>query len=125
MTPLDISGKQVYEVKLDYLIDLSTVRKQIAGAEILHFWLEVNTDALHTKASGSAFTILPDTQHKLDNTPILIEFPEDFTAKHEEDLKQKGKQVRDSLFKAIDEMDKLKKMGKKYPKEVEDKLMEL
>lgn len=54
-----------------------------------------------------------------------MEFPEDFTAKHEEDLKHKGMQVRDSLSKAIQEMEKLKKMGKKYPKEIEDKLMQL
>lgn len=55
LNPLEIGGRQVFEVKLDYLVDLSNVRRQIAGAEVLHFWLEVDTDALRSKASGSAF----------------------------------------------------------------------
>ena len=98
VNPLELGGRQVYEVKLNFLTDLSSVHKLIAGAEVLHFWLEIGADALRSRDSSTAFDIYPETADKLANTPILVEFPEDFSAKKEESLKQKGQQVRDSLY---------------------------
>ena len=125
LKPLEMDGQNLYEVQLDYRIDLSSVRKEIIGAEQLTLQLEIDAKKIHSKADGTEFVIIEGAQEKLTSSPIIVELPEDLKAKKESSLKEKGKQVKDSLYKAIKEMERIKKAGKKYPKELEDKLMQV
>ena len=84
---IQMDGHQLFEVQLDYRIDLSSVRKEIVGADGLTIWLEINAKAIHSEEDGSIFTIQEVTQDKLSSSPIIVELPEDLQAKKESSLK--------------------------------------
>lgn len=58
LKPLEMDGQNLYEVQLDYRIDLSSVRKEIIGAEQLTLQLEIDAKKIHSKADGTEFVII-------------------------------------------------------------------
>jgi len=51
---------------------------------------------------------------------VIVELPEDMAAKKESHNRQKGSFIKDSLRRAVDEMESLKHMGKNYPEGLEE-----
>ena len=54
---------------------------------------------------------------------VLVEFPEDITAKRESLSRHKGKAIRTSLIRTIEEMQKMERMGTKYPVKLKEQLL--
>ena len=60
---------------------------------------------------------------KLDQHTVTVELPPDIAAKHQAKQRMQGNEIHDSLYKGIREMEKMKRMGAEYPKELESKLL--
>ena len=80
---IEVMGKDVHSLQIDFNTDLAEERKHIVGASKIELMLEINSDhmiALKTKKSVGIVQTLID---KYEDMVITVEFPEDISAKHE------------------------------------------
>ena len=116
---------ELYQVNLAYKFSLSQAREEIHGAKHLELDLEVKLAGLRSHATGMPIRldIDDDLMEKLASMVIKVELPEDMQAKLDATAKQKGVTIRNTLDKAIAEMQKMQKAGMDYPEELKKKLI--
>ena len=116
---VDFHGSTLYQVVTHYQIDLSSQRKLIQGASLIALKYHIDTMGLKSVESGKPFTMAEDVADKLDNSILIVEFPDDIQAKKDVHEKAAGRHVHDSLYRAFEQMNKMKSHDMHYPPELE------
>ena len=123
VAPLHAHNRDLYEIQIDFTIDLSNLRKQIIGAEQLELRMEVETSGLKALESKAAFGITPDALEKLKEMSVTVEMPGDVAAVFEIHAKERGSAIKDSLQEAIIQMQRLEDEGHEIPERITKELI--
>ena len=81
--PIEIQKITMYEVKLDYIIDLSRTRSNLIGASDLSLHLVIDPKKIKTLKTAEKFNISEEAERLFQDRFIIVEPPEDLTAKTE------------------------------------------
>ena len=123
VAPLHAHNRDLYEIQIDFTIDLSNLRKQIIGAEQLELRMEVEISGLKALESKAAFGITPDALEKLKEMSVTVEMPGDVAAVFEIHAKERGSAIKDSLQEAIIQMQRLEDEGHEIPERITKELI--
>lgn len=102
---MQVMDSEMCEVEVYFKLDLSSMRVHINGARHLELKLEVSTLELFSETDVKLFHVYSETQEKLDNFTILVEFPEDISAKFESNAKHQNREIHDSLYNSMHLLD--------------------